>query len=944
MTVDGPRRRLLALLILTLTPPVAARADDLSATDWKLKVDPPAQAPTAPASKDFAIPFPANFGGGGEAVYPSSPSPFVAIGKNAFDNDVRQVWDLSTRKLVGSFKGQIGFDDKTVALSPDGAYLAGKPTFRKTVEVRATKNGRVVQSFDVDSPFVDFVDFAAGDRLVFGFLQDGRFQVGDIKSGDKVADLTPAKQVDREGIAFSPGRAYMAAAWWFDGRLRVYDLATGKQVGEAPTPKAKNRQNYRVSGLAYSPDGAELAGLFESFGTYRIVCWDAANGKMLADFDLGKEIGKPAFYNAAGIGWFPDKSAWLVLGHAVVDRAAGKKVWDLPFDAKNLKPGPRRFLDNDHALVISHEPAMALRTAVVPRDKIAGAVQIVRAGGNASDAALPPLKPANWAGVKVVTLAGKPGAWSATPETPPSPPRLTSRAVALKGKADDFRALLFAGAGSTQAVAVGTPRQLGQPDPTAGQARWVERFDLAGGRSLGKVDLPNVVDPIALSPDGSALLLREARTRDRLDIVAAADGKPVVGWRPFEKESGEDRAVTWATFLGPDRVLTLGGGGTLVLWSVPDCKALYSLDDAFHGIPILSPGRKLLAGFDGKTLRVLDAETGALKGEGTAPTGLGPRPEWKAAAFRPDGQELVALFGTGTLVGWDLKTGKGAEVKPTSPVPAAGPMDWAGENHVLIENRILLDLRSRRVVGEYAGAPIGSVGPDGRHWFVARGPAGQESATLAAIDLPDAGLEKAEALMADPKSPAVIRPGMKVSLQLNIAGPPKDAPAYRQALAETLRARLKANGLVVVDDGPPANRAPGVTPVSFVRAAAPDARLVVTAREKDTGQTIQYRRIGRLSRDIQVVKLIDLVCEMTLIDARGPVSWTPPRPIPMQPVGFILRMPAGETDPEVYLKKLQWDRVKEWATTPGPPYFVARDGNEVVRIPAWLDLNAAPGR
>jgi hypothetical protein len=52
-------------------------------------------------------------------------------------------------------------------------------------------------------------------------------------------------------------------------------------------------------------------------------------------------------------------------------------------------------------------------------------------------------------------------------------------------------------------------------------------------------------------------------------------------------------------------------------------------------------------------------------------------------------------------------------------------------------------------------------------------------------------------------------------------------------------------------------------------------------------------------------------------------------------------MPAGENDPEVYLKKLQWDRVKTWATNPGPPYFVAREGNEVVRLPGWTDLNAA---
>src|SRR4051794_28572951 len=115
MTNNGPRVRPFAFLILLLSP-IVTQADDLSASNWKLKLDPPSTPPAAPASKDFAIPFPNNFAGGGEAVYPSTPSKFVVIGKNFFDKDVRQVWDLATRKMVGSFKGQLLYDDKTVAL------------------------------------------------------------------------------------------------------------------------------------------------------------------------------------------------------------------------------------------------------------------------------------------------------------------------------------------------------------------------------------------------------------------------------------------------------------------------------------------------------------------------------------------------------------------------------------------------------------------------------------------------------------------------------------------------------------------------------------------------------------------------------------------------------------------------------------------------------------
>jgi hypothetical protein len=712
-------------------------------------------------------------------------------------------------------------------------------------------------------------------------------------------------------------------------------------VGEAPTPK-KNRQNIRCFGLCFSPDGTELAGLFEYFGEYRIVCWSVADGKTLANLDLGKEIQRPTFYASKGIDWFPDKSALLVLGYAIVDRASGKKVWTLPFDAQNYKVSPRRFLDNQTVLVVSYQPSMTLRAEALSRDKIAGAVQIVRAGGNAADAALPPLVPADLSGAKQIDLRGKPTAWSVAPKAEaPNSRRLTARPVALKGKAEEMRAILFPGGNSTQVVVVGTPQQLGQPNPTDGQLRWIERFDLAGGKALGKVDLPNVVDPIAVSPDASTVLLREARAKDRLDVVSAADAKPVAGWRPFDKESADGKAVAWAAFLDASRVLSVSSGGTLALWTLPKCKASYVAEDAFVGSPALSPDRTLVAGFDGRGLRVLDAETGAWKGEGAMPTGLGNRAEMKAVAFRPDGLELAGLFQSSTLVRWDLKTGKiSSQFAIASPV-AGGSLEWAGNGHVLIDNRLLVDLGTKRVVWEYVGGQAGAAGPDGRHWLVVRGIAGQESGRLASIESPEPGLEKAEALLADPNSPSVIRPGSKVSLQLNFNGPPKDAAGFKLALAEAIGAKLKLNGLTVVEDGQPTNR-PNSTRVSYIpsapRVVAPDARLVINVQEKDTGKTIQYRRMGRIG-DVQVVKLVDLSCEMSLVDAVGTVTWMPPQVIPMQPFGFVLRMPAGETDPEIYLKKLQWEKVKGWAITAGPPYFVARAGNEVVRLPGWTDLN-----
>ncbi len=215
MTNHGPRSRLVFCLLLALSPS-ASKADDLGAGNWKLKVDPPATPPAAPASKDFAIPYPANFGQGNETVYPSTPSPFVAIGKNAFDNDVRQVWDLSTRKMVGSFKGQLGFDDKTIALSPDGAYLAGKPTFRKTIEVRATEE-RAGRPDHRHRLAVRRLRRRRGGRPR-GDRPPPPEEDGGPRHQDRRQRLRSSPlgrdRSDKDAIGFSPGRAYLAAVSW----------------------------------------------------------------------------------------------------------------------------------------------------------------------------------------------------------------------------------------------------------------------------------------------------------------------------------------------------------------------------------------------------------------------------------------------------------------------------------------------------------------------------------------------------------------------------------------------------------------------------------------------------------------------------------------------------------------------------------------------------------
>ena len=264
---------------------------------------------------------------------------------------------------------------------------------------------------------------------------------------------------------------------------------------------------------------------------------------------------------------------------------------------------------------------------------------------------------------------------------------------------------------------------------------------------LGRFEIPSVSTPVAFSPGATHFLLTHAGSSDRVDVHNAADGKHVAGWRPYEKESGDDRNVAWADFLDPKRVLTVNPAGTLILWSVPDCKAVYVARQAMQGVPILSPDRKVLAVLHGGVLRLLDPATGEPQGDATS-SGHDDARGLKAAAFAPDGQELAAVL-DGTIVRWDLKTGQVVGESP-SPIPKAGSLQYGSARHVLLDGKTLYDLEGKRVVCSYFGGVHPHGGSSGLHRYVAADGI-IDKGTLKTIEVPEKKVSRAEAAFADSK-------------------------------------------------------------------------------------------------------------------------------------------------------------------------------------------------
>src|SRR5262249_11137424 len=133
--------------------------------------------------------------------------------------------------------------------------------------------------------------------------------------------------------------------------------------------------------------------------------------------------------------------------------------------------------------------------------------------------------------------------------------------------------------------------------------------DLNRGVYTKQFSVPTVSSVIGLNPDGKSILVRDADRQEHLELISVADQRPLLSWRPYEKEPAEARAVVWAGFADPQHVLTINSAGTLILWGVPECRVNFTLPNAFKGVPVLGHGRRTLVGLGPEGLRFLEPST-----------------------------------------------------------------------------------------------------------------------------------------------------------------------------------------------------------------------------------------------------------------------------------------------------------------------------------------------
>ena len=270
---------------------------------------------------------------------PSTPSPFVAVGKNATAKDVRQVVHLQTMQPAGFIPGKVPL--ATLAVSPDGQYLAGLERLqRTTIEVYSFKTGKSARQLKAASrrwTWVDSRRFQA--RLVTLRNNPGSIlEVWNLTDGKLLTTRADPVAIKRSRLALSPGRRFLALfaqdKLGSAGKIVLHDLAQLREAGTIRVAPPEPPGAFQCFGLAFSPDGTELAGLFGDDMRFRLRTWTMDDGSAKIDHPLPASVQRAWTETVAApvrpIDWWPKRKGWLLFGTALIRYKTGTEVTHLP--------------------------------------------------------------------------------------------------------------------------------------------------------------------------------------------------------------------------------------------------------------------------------------------------------------------------------------------------------------------------------------------------------------------------------------------------------------------------------------------------------------------------------------------------------------------------------------------------------------------------------------
>ncbi|HQZ67202.1 MAG TPA: WD40 repeat domain-containing serine/threonine protein kinase, partial [Planctomycetaceae bacterium] len=268
--------------------------------------------------------------------------------------------------------------DNLVALSPDGGYfvegegeyLSKEEKNGQTLKVSVNEKNGNPTNFELPGAKnifqLKFLQFAGEKWLVASWsgTPSSLVRVYDVKSPARLLKEFPVNGFDAQCGAISGDGKYLAIASGYGEALKIYDLATGLIVVTMAQPPDRD-SDFRFTGLAFSPDNEEVAGLIGE----DLIVW-SIDGRILEEFV--EIVERHSFGNQNGLLYLADKSGWLIQNQTFFNRKRRKPMWQLQIESNYVHQAS--VLDVDHVLISHGSPDHGqISVITIPRQVIANA-------------------------------------------------------------------------------------------------------------------------------------------------------------------------------------------------------------------------------------------------------------------------------------------------------------------------------------------------------------------------------------------------------------------------------------------------------------------------------------------------------------------------------------------------------------------------------------------